>query len=300
MAPYITSKTVVGAIPGPGGFNWLARNVFGDRITPTLFAASALPWACRIKEYGKQLDMLGIKPTTSMSVEPASETEDVLSLLTTVFHNDKLPINTVFENCGHFLATTLWPTNAIMHPGVAYGLLVSWDGKAFEKPPLFYQGVDQVGADALTGMSDEMGAIVAALKAKFGTKINLDLWKGIYDYQLQVYGHDIADKTNIKTALNTNRAFRGLTLPCKPAEGGGVMPNFHMRYYTEDLPHGLAVIRGIGEVVGVSTPTVDKVLLWAQQHSDQEYLVDGHIKGKDVAHSGCPQRFGRTNPESLI
>jgi len=33
---------------------------------------------------------------------------------------------------------------------------------------------------------------------------------------------------------------------------------------------------------------------------DLEYLVDGKIQGKDVAKSGCPQRWGITTIEELI
>lgn len=86
-------------------------------------------------------------------------------------------------------------------------------------------------------------------------------------------------------------------------------------YLTEDLPHGLAVLRGIAEICGVETPTMDKVsarrqqlqsnlchqvLTWAQDKIGESYLVDGKIQGKDVAKSGCPQRFGITNIPELM
>jgi len=48
------------------------------------------------------------------------------------------------------------------------------------------------------------------------------------------------------------------------------------------------VLRNIGELCGVATPMMDEVLTWTQAKIDHEYLVDGKIQGKDVAHSGCP------------
>ena len=60
------------------------------------------------------------------------------------------------------------------------------------------------------------------------------------------------------------------------------------------------MLRGIAEICGVETPTMDKVLLWAQPKIEKEYLVDGKIQGKDIANSGCPQRFGITTPEQLV
>ena len=40
---------------------------------------------------------------------------------------------------------------------------------------------------------------------------------------------------------------------------GTFLPNFNDRYLTEDLPYGLVVLKGIALVVGVQTPTMDKV-----------------------------------------
>lgn len=71
-------------------------------------------------------------------------------------------------------------------------------------------------------------------------------------------------------------------------------------FLLKDLPHGLCVLRGVAEVCGVETPTMDKVILWGQALIGKEYLVDGKIQGKDVANSGCPQRFGLTTPAQVI
>lgn len=86
----------------------------------------------------------------------------------------------------------------------------------------------------------------------------------------------------------------------KTLDDGTVVPNFKTRYLTEDFPHGLAVMRGIAEICGVETPTMDKVLLWGQPLCGLEYLVDGKIQGKDVVKSGCPQRWGIKTVEELI
>jgi len=44
----------------------------------------------------------------------------------------------------------------------------------------------------------------------------------------------------------------------------------------------------------------DEVLTWCQEQIGHSYLVDGKIQGKDVAHSGCPQRWGITDPSGLL
>ena len=59
-------------------------------------------------------------------------------------------------------------------------------------------------------------------------------------------------------------------------------PDFKNRYFTEDLPCGMIVIRGIAELAGVATPMMDEIILWCQSHMGKEYLKDGKVKGKDV------------------
>lgn len=122
----------------------------------------------------------------------------------------------------------------------------------------------------------------------------------IYDYQCACYGHCIDDKTNTASVFRTNDAFRGLKAPMITREDGLLEPNFNTRYLTEDLPHGLAVLRGIAELVGVETPTMVKVLEWEQEKIGKKYIVDGKIAGPDIAKSGCPQRYGITDPKGLL
>lgn len=67
--------------------------------------------------------------------------------------------------------------------------------------------------------------------------------------------------------------------------------------------------RGIAELAGVSTPTIDAVIVWAQKVCGRSYLIKakpgGHgfsesdipgtelrLGGEDVAQSRCPQRYG--------
>ena len=49
----------------------------------------------------------------------------------------------------------------------------------------------------------------------------------------------------------------------KERPDGLLEPNFNMRYMTEDLPHGLAVLRNIAELCNVKTPMMDTVRVTA-------------------------------------
>ena len=51
----------------------------------------------------------------------------------------------------------------------------------------------------------------------------------------------------------------------KKTDSGQYVPDFSHRYLTEDVPMGLVVLRGVATIVGVNTPTMDEVLIWAQK-----------------------------------
>jgi hypothetical protein len=85
-----------------------------------------------------------------------------------------------------------------------------------------------------------------------------------------------------------------------------LIPDFSHRYLTEDVPFGLVVLRGVAELTGVPTPTIDKIVLWAQNASGVRYLVPAQaeldqseentsnfiLRGEHVFRTRCPQRFG--------
>ena len=78
------------------------------------------------------------------------------------------------------------------------------------------------------------------------------------------------------------------------------MPDFTCCFLTEDVPYGLVAIRGIGEIVGVKTPNIDKVLTWCQEKMGVEYLVNSKLQGKDVSSSRAPQRYGFNTLQSVL
>ena len=122
----------------------------------------------------------------------------------------------------------------------------------------------------------------------------------IYDLLVKFYPHEISDKTNVQTVFRTNAAYQGLKHPMKENADGTFVPDFTHRYLTEDVPCGLVVIKGIAEVVGVDTPTIDKVLLWAQMKIGKQYLVGSKLQGQDVSSTRAPQRYGLTTLDAIV
>jgi hypothetical protein len=296
IAPYVESGVLIGATPAPGGFNMLARYIlaeYGGKQSDeyTIFGMGCLPWVCRINEWGKSVNLAGTKKYDDVTVLPESQTDNVLKILNFLYVDTKMNSN------GNFLHTTFFPTNCIIHPGISMGIWNDYNGESIKEAPLFYQNMNDFTAEIIDGLSNDIQQ--TCKKAEERLQVKLDV-PTIQQFMLNVYPDDILDKSSTQKLFATNRQFNGLRAPVIPHSSGvGYQPNFHFRYLTEDLPHGLAVMRGIAEILQVSTPFFDKVLSWGQDKINHEYLVNGKIQGKDIFHSGCPQRFGIHTVEDL-
>lgn len=296
LKPYLKPGVIIGAMPGQAGFDLCARHCLGDDFcaASNLFSLETLPWACRIIEYGKVVEVLGTKKeidvviTTKQgekSVEPARQ---ILQKLM----NTSLP---VLKPASNFLAVTLMSINSVWHPTISYAFYHDKDiKKPMDEPPLFYYGATPYTGEMLDKVSNEVLETGQFLEQNY-PGLDMSTLTHVRDWMLRSYGDDIGDKTNLYTMLITNKGYRGLTHPTTEIEVDAkkkYLPNFKYRYFSEDLPCGLLVTRGIAELAGVPTPEMDKVLLWAQENMDKEYLVDGKLCGKDVASTRSPQKYG--------
>lgn len=63
LKPYLKSGCMVGAMPGQSGFDLCVRHILGSKFVgeSSIFALETLPWACRIMEYGRSVQVLGTK-----------------------------------------------------------------------------------------------------------------------------------------------------------------------------------------------------------------------------------------------
>merc|ERR1712217_155784 len=99
---------------------------------------------------------------------------------------------------------------------------------------------------------------------------------------------------------NTNKAYNGLTHPCKDQGDGTFTPDLNYRYLAEDVPTGLCFAKGLAEIVGIPTPTIDKVLIWAQGAIGLEIMVNGKMTGKDLDKTRAPQGVGITDFAAFV
>ncbi len=286
LAPHLEPGSWIGALPARGGFDWMARR--GVPLPPevTLFGLQTLPWACRIRGWGRQVEVLGTKSEVDIAVWPSTREDEVMVQMQALF-------GVSLRRVPSFLALTLANTGQVIHPGILYGLLRDWDGTPFAPAdtPLFYGGVDDFTAGVLEALSDEVQGICRALE-RWDASLDLHSVEPLHTWLRRAYGGQIGDPSTLRSAFNSNRAYAGLRVPVQCLEDGRCVPDFTSRYLSEDIPFGLLVSKGIGELAGAVTPTIDGVIEWAQAQLGCRYLVNGRVCGPSVAHSHAPQRFG--------
>ncbi|KNC80572.1 hypothetical protein SARC_07071 [Sphaeroforma arctica JP610] len=272
--------------PGQGGFDWVARDVLGDELFNKLivFATMPMPFNCRITEFGKHVEVQTLKTHYVVGTTRKDRATDVQKLNEGIFGGQA-------KVTGNFLSCTLYPINAIIHPQRLYRLCKDWkEGDVLPENPLFYEDMDDESVEYMDIVNKELIEIATALREQ-GTDTEVP---HIFDFLKYIYG----DFDSLKHIFAENNAYKGFRCPFKEVEGGYV-PDFENRYFTEDIPEGLCIYKGVAEIVGVETPMLDKVFNWASKHMGKEYLVDGKMTGKDVGQSHAPQRFGYRKVQDL-
>ena len=299
IKPYIMAGATIVGLPGQAGFEFDVWGILGDKAKDcNLMNFESLPWACRIKEYGVEVQALGTKGELAGALQHGG----VKSLIDPIQSlQNILGEHPVLHVKGHILGMTLMGVNAYGHSAILYGKWKDYQKETFETAPLFYQGLDEYAANTMSSMSDEILATAEAIMNKY-TDIDLSNVIHIFPFMLKSYSGEIKDKTSLQTAFASNEAYIGLIHPMKQVspEDSKLVPDFGHRYFTEDIPYGLVVLRGISEVVGVPTPVMDKVLSWAQGHMGKVYLEEGRVQGRDVETTRAPQQYGFDTVNALL
>jgi len=295
FAPHMKPGTIVAVMPARSGGDILFSSLLGEKAKDMVFVGfETLPWACRFTEWGRRATILGTKENILAAVTPPSEAKRALSVL-----QGLLGVFPKIEESPTNLGISLRNPGAVIHPGVMYGRWCedNWDGKPVAEKPLFYQGVDAYTEKVLVGLTDE----IQELKKAIAAKVQVDLKDActLYQWYMDCYSSQISDKSTLQSAMNTCAAYTGLTHPMKP-EGAAFMPDLKYRYLAEDVPTGLCFMKGLAEIFEVSTPTMDRVLTWAQKQIGKEILVGGKCVGKDIGQTRAPQAIGITTVEAFL
>lgn len=121
-----------------------------------------------------------------------------------------------------------------------------------------------------------------------------------------MYEGQVSDTSSLKRVFNTNIGYSRVPFPMVPIEGTNgekVTLNLQARFFWEDVPFGLCILKDIAQLVGVKTPHMDKQIIFHQKFMPVKYVCDktGEFLDTEAMRvSGAPRAYGIKTAEELV
>ena len=231
----------IGSVVSSTGFFFEALKILPATIP--LFGFQRVPFIARVKEYGRSAHLLGYKPQLGIAVEHLQDAEPLRQQIEHLF-------NTPVELLGSHYEVSLTNSNPLLHTSRLYSMWHDWHkGIVYPTQNRFYADWTDEASQLLIDMDREFFRLLAVLPVRPGSIPT------ILDYY---ESHDAASLTR---KLRSIPAFRDILSPMKAVEGGFI-PDFQSRYFTEDFPYGLAIIRRLLQEHHIDAPHIEMVYQW--------------------------------------
>jgi len=279
--PYVQKNTIIGMIPGSGGTEFILSKFRQKGCI--IFGMQRVHSLGRVKEYGKIVMNKSRKPKIDIAVLPKEKSQETSKLLSNLFQMpcDSLP---------NFLNITFTPSNQILHTSRLYHLFNDYyEGKTYNRQSYFYKEWDDESSITLLNCDKEVQSICKKLP-----EFDLSGVKSLLTH------YEVKNYKEMTYKLSHIPAFQISLTPMLKIGDGKYIPDKNHRYFTNDFPYGLCIIKGFAEILKIKTPTIDKILKMYEKFASVEYFVNGEFKGKDLIKTGIPQNFGITTHNDVI
>ena len=297
---HLDQDAIVGSIFGQGAFDLQAFHYLGTKVEDlnlTIFGLQFVPFLCKATSYGKTAEIYGPKSYLCCATYPSSRSEKIANMISLLYATPTVVIP-------NFLCLTLTPSNQIIHPGRVYGYFKDWDGKsgfAPKKLPKLYSELDDASADAIQSLDDEIQAIKAAIISKY-PQIDMSPLHPIKDRISYNYKESIKDFSSLKSIFNTNDGYSKNVFPTLPhPDGKSVVLNTKGRFFYEDIPYGLCILKNFGDLFGVPMKNIEKMILWHQKFMDYDLIdQEGNFIPEAIEKTGIPLKYGIKTAYQLV
>ncbi|MCM1152182.1 MAG: NAD/NADP octopine/nopaline dehydrogenase family protein [Muribaculum sp.] len=264
ISGYVRKDAVIGCVFGGSGFFLAARQVFGKDVRA--FALQRVPFTGRVMEYGHSGRLKGYKPYLKVGFNNISpeECEGIVRMLEDWYH-------TPVYRLSHWLEATLSNSNPLLHPCRMYVMFKDWsETKVYDRVPYMYNtDWDDESSQCWVDCDNELREVLKRLP------VCTEEIPSILDYY---ESPDVASLTRKMQSIEPFKTVKAHMI--ETPDGYKIDPT--VRYFTEDVPFGILLIKAYAEKTGVCTPTIDKVIYWAQRVMGKEYLVEGKLSGRDM------------------
>lgn len=237
IAPFITNQAV-GSIVSSTGYFFQAHRIFAKTVS--LFGFQRVPYIARVREYGHSADLLGYKQQLYMATENLPKDFEAMWAEW---------LQTPIAHLSNYLEASLSNSNPLLHPARLYGMWHDWSGEAYKEQMLFYAHWDELSSEVYIAMDEEFQRLCMTV----GVVI-----PSVLEY------YESTDAVSLTRKLRSIAAFQTIKAPMKQTENGFV-PDFESRYFMEDFPYGLQIVKDLAVQNNIQTPTIDKVLMWGNK-----------------------------------
>merc|ERR1712232_1355343 len=296
IRPHLKKGSIIFIMPGQGGGDFVAKEVLKEEFKKgltTMAGIIPMPLNCRITDWGKRVELAALKHSYDLATIPASQAPIAAQACSKLLG---YPCKAI----GNYVGINLHCSNPNLHPGRLYRMWSGYyDGKVYAENPLFYETWDEESTDWLMKINDERLNIWKTLLQKYPDAGKAEQVPDMFTYIKAIYGKQVKDPSTFTSAIRSCDGYKGFRCPMKAVDGGFV-PDFANRYFTEDIPEGVAMYKGIADLVGVETPVMDEIVCFFQQFMGKEYINNGKLAGADVMETKSPQAFGITTLEQLM
>lgn len=234
IRPYVHGKPV-GSVVSSTGFFQNAEEILGSNAP--LFGFQRVPFIARVREYGKTADLLGYKKELLMAVENIGD--DFIGLWSDWLMTPVYKLDNKWE-------AILSNSNPLLHTSRLYSLWHNRETEIYAEPILFYEQWNDASSELYIVMDREFQELCKRYDAHIPDVLTY---------------YESSNPQELTRKLTSIAAFKGILAPMKHDEEGWV-PDFTSRYFTEDFPYGLQLIKNLAVEHNIETPTIDKVLDW--------------------------------------
>jgi len=293
---HLKKGSIIFITPGQGGADFVAKEVLKQQIkngTTTMAGIIPMPLNCRITDWGKRVELAALKESYDLAAVPAQNAESAAKAFSKLLGK---PCKAI----GNYVGINLHCSNPNLHPGRLYRMWSGYrEGVVYPENPLFYETWDDASTEWLMKINDERLAIWKAILAKYPKVGKVEQVPDMFTYIKAIYGPQVKDPSTFTSAIRSCDGYKGFRCPMKQVQGGFV-PDFANRYFTEDIPEGVAMYKGIADLAGVQTPVMDEIVCFFQRFMGKEYIKNGKLAGQHVSETKSPQAFGIHSLEELL
>lgn len=245
---YLKKEAYVGSVVSSSGFFFIGQDVLP--MGTKMFGFQRVPFISRVKEYGKSAILSGYRTQLFLAILNF-ENNGFNKMLEMMFDTPVRLLN-------HYLEAALTNSNPILHPSRLYSLFKNYEeGEVFASEPYFYEEWDDDSSKILLACDNEFQQLIS--------HFNINKISTLLEH------YESSDLFSLTTKIRSLKPLHGMKAPMKKVLNGYI-PDFSDRYFMEDIPYGMLILKILVEHLNVQTPMIDNILLWAQKHLNEEYL----------------------------